>query len=108
MSEKVSSVAMGGVLLFTTLKKNDPVCTNDHEKIKQICSNCGLFNKSNGKKPEIIMYRKKRYKDYIGYVYKTPLGMSFQDKAHILQGGLSLDISLDDIKQIRINKYLIQ
>lgn len=79
MFEIVSSVAMGRGLIFTTLKKNDPVRTNDHEKIKQICSNCGLFNKSNGKKQEIIIQRKKRHKDYTEYVYKIPLGMSFQD-----------------------------
>lgn len=112
----VSSAAMGGVLLFTTLKKGNSVATNDHEKIKQICSNCGLYNKANGKKQEIVIQRKKRHKDHTEYIYKIPLGMSFQDfqdKAHILQDGLNnkkevLDISLDDIKQIRINKDLIQ
>lgn len=64
MFEIVSSVAMGGVLLFTTLKKNDSVHTYDPEKIKQICSNFGLFNKSNGKKQEIVIQRKKRHKDH--------------------------------------------
>ncbi|WP_281998700.1 FtsK/SpoIIIE domain-containing protein [Priestia flexa] len=116
MFEIISSAAMGGVLLFTTLKKGSSTATNDHEKIKQICSNCGLYNKANGKKQEIVIQRKKRHKDHTEYIYKIPLGMSFQDfqdKAHVLQDGLNnkkevLDISFNDIKQIRLNKDLIQ
>lgn len=48
--------------------------SNDHDKIKKIADNCGLKT-SDG---SIQIYRKKKQKYYSEYIYKIPLGLSFQ------------------------------
>jgi DNA segregation ATPase FtsK/SpoIIIE, S-DNA-T family len=88
---------------------------DDHKKIQLIAKNCGLVSKD-GK--EIRIHRKggdKKNKKWKEYVYQMPHGLSykqFNDKINNFQDGLNikktvLDISLQDIRKIRISKDIV-
>jgi DNA segregation ATPase FtsK/SpoIIIE, S-DNA-T family len=87
---------------------------NDHKKIQLIAKNCGLVSKD-GK--EIRIYRKGGTRgEWSEYVYQMPHGLShkqFTDKLNNFQDGLnikksSFDISLKDLKQLKIQKDIIE
>lgn len=77
--------------------------SNDHEKIKKIADEAGLKTKEGG----IRLYRKSKGKNYTEYVYKIPLGLSFQqfeEKKHLFIDGLNnksrTEINLSNLKNI--------
>jgi S-DNA-T family DNA segregation ATPase FtsK/SpoIIIE len=77
--------------------------SNDHEKIMKIADAAGLKTKEGS----IRIYRKSRRKNYAEYVYKIPLGLSFQqfvDHKQLFIDGLNnkseSDFTLANIKKI--------
>jgi FtsK/SpoIIIE family len=76
---------------------------NDHEKIIKIADAAGLKTKEGG----IRIYRKRKHDNYIEYVYKIPLGLSFkefEDKKQLFIDGLNNksrpDLNLANLKNI--------
>lgn len=77
--------------------------SNDHDKIKKIADAAGLKNKEGS----IRIYRKVKKKDYAEYIYKIPLGLSFnefEEKKQLFIDGLNnksqSDINLANFKNI--------
>lgn len=87
----------------TTYYYQNKSASNDHEKIKKIADAAGL---KTGKE-SIHIFRKKKEKNYIEYVYKMPLGLSakqFKDNKQLFIDGLNnkskSDINLANLKKI--------
>ncbi len=64
---------MAGLVGFSILKKSG---MNDADKIQKIALNCGLTTRGG---ESIQLYRKKRHDWGTEYVYRIPLGLSFND-----------------------------
>ncbi|TLS53375.1 cell division protein FtsK [Paenibacillus antri] len=104
--------AAGGLLTWTYL---DRAGVSDSAKIQRIANNCGINVKEDGKVRTIQLLKKRRISGGMEYVYRLPLGLSFDDvrakQAH-LEDGLNhkrgiLDLTVDDLKTIRIGGDLI-
>ncbi|MFC0188508.1 FtsK/SpoIIIE domain-containing protein [Fictibacillus aquaticus] len=112
--EIVSSAVFGSVAGYGYLKNNG--ITNDAAKLQRIFRNCGLTVKEQGKEgkvtKEVHLYRKKKEDWGTEYVFRIPLGLSFNDfqnKIDNIRDGLNnkkkvLDIGLKDIKAIDFKK----
>jgi hypothetical protein len=110
MFEIFSTVLMGGIVGYSYLKKTG--ISNDADKIQRIAKNCGLIiTEKNGEKSEtktIHLYRRSNQKWGTEYVYRIPLGLSFDDfkkKLPQLQDGmnnnkLAFSLTLNDLKAI--------
>lgn len=113
MLEIVSSAAMAGVLGWTILDKQG---ANEGSRIQRIANNCGLNVRDGGKTLTIHLLRKRREPWGTEYVYRLPLGLSFEDvlkKHRHLEDGLNhkrglLDISLDDFKRLQLRADLLE
>ncbi|MFL0498419.1 FtsK/SpoIIIE domain-containing protein [Priestia megaterium] len=109
--EVLSSTVMGGVLVSTYLYQHGGG-GNDAKKIERIAANAGLIAKD-GK--AIRIYRRTKKEGYTEYAFQMPQGMSskqFSEKLDRFQDGLNikktvLDISLADLKELRINKDIL-
>lgn len=112
--EIVTGTAMSGLLTWTFLDKHS--VSTDASKIQRVANNCGLHVKEEGKLRTIHLMRRTRHPWGTEYVYRIPLGLSFEDihkkKQHI-EDGLNhkrgfLDLSLDEIRSIRLNGDILQ
>lgn len=110
--EIVTSTFMGGLLTYTFFEKN---AINEGNKIQKIAKNCGLTVKED-KIQTIHLLRRTRHDWGKEYVYRIPLGLSFEDfqkkKKHIEDGlnhkrGL-FDLTLDEIKTLRLQGGIIE
>lgn len=111
--EIIGSTFMCGVLTYTFLDKHG---TTEASKIQRIANNCGLNVREGGKTQTIHLLRRKKHFWGVEYVYRIPLGLSFEDiqkkKQHIEDGlnhkrGL-FDITLDDIKTLRLRGDIVK
>ncbi|HZG87286.1 FtsK/SpoIIIE domain-containing protein [Paenibacillus sp.] len=102
----------GGLLAWTFL---DGKGVTDASKIQRIANNCGINVKEGGKLRTIHLLRKRKYEWGTEYVYRLPLGLSFDEvkakKAHI-EDGLNhrrgiLDLSVDDLRTLRIDGDIV-
>src|SRR5690606_34072931 len=108
-----STLVMGGVAGYTFLYHSG--ATNDHTKIQRIAANTGLIVKEGRSTRTIHLLRRTKHDWGAEYVYRIPLGLSFTDfknKRDQLQDGLNnktglIDISFDDIKQVKLNKDIL-
>lgn len=104
--------AMGGLLAYTV---TDHGGTTEAGKIQRIAARCGLIIKEQGKTHTIQLLRRRRHSWGAEYVYRIPLGLSFEDfrkKQHYLEDGLNhkrglFDLTLDDIKTLRLRSDLL-
>lgn len=103
---------MSGVLATTFFNGGN----SDSSKIQRVANNCGLTVKEEGKTRTIHLLRRSRREWGTEYVYRIPLGLTlddFQKKKQHFEDGLNnkrslFDISLDDIKELRIRPDLLQ
>lgn len=102
----LSTASMLGIMASTYYFKNK-ASDNDHEKIKTIADNIGLYVTENKQKQSIRIYRKIQKENYSEYIYKIPLGLSFkqfEEKKQLFIDGLNNkskhDFSLANLKTI--------
>lgn len=113
--EIFSSIAMSGVLAWTYLDERG--ASNDASKIQKIAKMSGLVKKDGNQTHTIHLLRKRRQKWGTEYVYRIPLGFSyndFQDRRQNFEDGLNIRNSLwdiiryEDIKGLKIDKTLLK
>lgn len=111
--EIVGGSIMSGLLIYTHL---DGRGTSEPSKIQRIANTCGLTVLESGKQRTMQLLRRTRHDWGTEYIYRIPLGLSFEDfqkkKQHI-EDGLNnkrgfLDITLEDIKSLRLRSDLLQ
>ncbi|KRE70778.1 FtsK/SpoIIIE domain-containing protein [Paenibacillus sp. Soil750] len=111
--EFIGGTFMSGILIYTHL---DGRGTSEPSKIQRVANTCGLTVLENGKRRTMQLLRRTCYEWGREYIYRIPLGLSFEDfqkkKQHI-EDGLNnkrgfLDISLEDIKTLRLRSDLFQ
>lgn len=120
MIVELSTSILGGVLLGVSYKQKQGG-SSDALKIQRICANNGLTVKEDGKKRTMQLLRKSKIKDQgkvvgVEYAYRIPLGLSFNDfqnkSDHIIDGINNkqrvLDISLEDIKKLKLDRHIIK
>ncbi|WP_096269419.1 FtsK/SpoIIIE domain-containing protein [Paucisalibacillus globulus] len=100
--ELLSTASMAGIAGTSFYFKNKNAA-NDHEKIIKIADYAGLKTKEGS----IRIYRKTKHKNHTEYVYKVPLGLSFQQFKDVEQkfiDGLNNksrpDLNLANLKNI--------
>lgn len=111
--EIASSAVMAGVFGWTILDKQG---ANEGSKIQRIANNCGLNVRDDGKLLTIHLLRKKRHSWGMEYVYRLPLGLSFEDvqkKHKHFEDGLNhkrglLDLTIDDFRKLRLNADILE
>lgn len=105
--------AMTGLLGYTFI---DHGGLTEGSKIQRIANRSGLVVKADGKTHTIHLLRRQRHPWGMEYVYRIPLGLTFEDfqkkKQNIEDGlnhkrGLS-DITFDDLKSLRFGPDLLQ
>jgi hypothetical protein len=110
--EIIGGIGATGILAYTFVSQNASL--TDAGKIQRVANNCGLTINESKKKQTIHLLRKSRFHWGNEYVYRIPLGLSFNDvikkKSHI-EDGLNhkkgiLDLTLDDVLRLRISKDL--
>lgn len=87
--EFTTTSLMAGLVGYSYLKKTR---INDSDKIQKICLNCGLTVKEDDDLKTIQLHRKTQQEWGTEYVYRIPLGLSFQDfekKINHLRDGLN-------------------
>jgi DNA segregation ATPase FtsK/SpoIIIE, S-DNA-T family len=110
--EVVTTTLLGGLAGFSYLKKSG--LSNDAEKIQKICLNCGLTVREGEELKTIQLFRKNKHDWGTEYVYRIPLGLSFQDfekKINNLRDGLNNKktyFDLKDILQIDLSSNIIR
>jgi hypothetical protein len=110
--EIASSAVMASVLGWTFLDKQG---ANEGRKIQRIANNCGLNVREDGKLLTIHLLRKKRHSWGVEYVYRLPLGLSFEDvqkKQRTIEDGLNhkrsmIDLSIEDFKKLRLRADIL-
>lgn len=110
--EIASSAVMASVLGWTFLDKQG---ANEGRKIQRIANNCGLNVREDGKLLTIHLLRKKRHSWGVEYVYRLPLGLSFEDvqkKQRHIEDGLNhkrtmIDLSIEDFKKLRLRADIL-
>ncbi|MFF2449395.1 FtsK/SpoIIIE domain-containing protein [Neobacillus sp. NPDC058068] len=106
-----TSLVMGGLVGYSYLKKSG---LSDADKIQRICLNCGLTVKEEDDLKTIQLFRKQRHEWGTEYVYRIPLGLSFNDfekKINHLRDGLNNKRSafeIKDLKQINFHENVIR
>jgi len=109
--EITTTSLMAGLVGYSYLKKNG---LSDVDKIQKICLNCGLTIKEGSDTKTIQLYRKKKYDWGTEYVYRIPLGLSFQDfekRIHHLRDGLNSKksvIELSDLLKLNFRTNIIK
>lgn len=101
---------MSGLLFYTSGN-----VTNEASKIQRIANTCGLTVQEGGKKHTMHLLRRKRHTWGMEYVYRIPLGLSFDDfqkKKQHFEDGLNhkrgvLDITMNDLKSLRLNADIL-
>lgn len=104
---------MSGLLTYTFFDKHG---TTEASKIQRIANSCGLNVKENGIQRTIQLLRRKKHPWGVEYVYRIPLGLSFEDfqnKKRQIEDGLNhkrlfTDLTLNDIKTLRLRGDIIQ
>lgn len=103
----VLSTASMLTILGSTYYFQNKTTNNDHEKIKTIADNIGLYVTENKQKQSIRIYRKVKKEKYSEYIYKVPLGLSFkkfEENKQVFIDGLNNkskhDFSLASLKAI--------
>ena len=111
--EIIGSLGAAGLLTYTLVEQNASL--TDAGKIQRVANNCGLTITEKGRKQTIHLLRKSRHAWGSEYVYRIPLGLSFDDvqrkKSHI-EDGLNhkrgvLDLTLDDFLSLNIKGDLL-
>ncbi len=111
--EIITTTIMGGIAIKAFVKKKG-LGTNDSGKIQRIISLSGLNIKDGKDTLTTQLIRKKTYEWGTEYVYKLPLGRSFDDYLHkqrVLEDGLnnrSKQISLNDLKSLQLDANIIE
>ncbi|MGM0903037.1 MAG: FtsK/SpoIIIE domain-containing protein [Bacillota bacterium] len=109
--EITTTTLMAGLVGFSYFKKSG---LNDADKIQKIALNCGLTIKEGEEIKTIQLYRKKKHDWGREYIYRIPLGLSFQDfekRIHHLRDGLNskkMFIELNDILEINWRKNIFE
>jgi S-DNA-T family DNA segregation ATPase FtsK/SpoIIIE len=109
----VGCVVMAGIFGFTLLDKNG---TTEGSKLQRIAARGGLTTKADGKTQTIHLLRRKRHSWGTEYVFRIPLGLTFDDfqkKRQLFEDGLNhkrglLDLSLHDFKQLELRADLLE
>jgi S-DNA-T family DNA segregation ATPase FtsK/SpoIIIE len=104
---------MTGVFGFTILDKH---AASEAKKIQRIAANCGLSVRDDGKLITLHLLRKTRHKWGTEYVYRLPLGLSFEEvqkKQRTIEDGLNqkrglLDLTIEDLKNIQWKNDLLE
>src|SRR5699024_12157465 len=102
MFTAISTASMLGIMASTYYFQNKE-SDNDHEKIKKIADNIGLYVTENKQKQSIRIYRKTKKENYSEYIYKIPLGLSFkrfEENKQVFIDGLN---NKRDRKSTRLN-----
>ncbi|CAH1208208.1 hypothetical protein PAECIP111891_03176 [Paenibacillus allorhizoplanae] len=104
---------MAGFFGFTIFDKH---AASEAKKIQRIAANCGLSVRDGGKLVTLHLLRKTHHKWGTEYVYRLPLGLSFEEvqkKQRTIEDGLNqkrglLDLSFDDLKKIQWKHDLLE
>lgn len=110
--EIVTTTIMGGIALKAFAKKNS-LGTNDSGKIQRIISLSGLNVRDGKDTLTTQLIRKKEYKWGMEYVYKIPLGRSYEEylaKQRVLEDGLNnrrQRITFNDLKTLQLDANII-
>lgn len=110
--EIVTTTIMGGIALKAFAKKNS-LGTNDSGKIQRIISLSGLNVRDGKDTLTTQLMRKKEYKWGMEYVYKIPLGRSYEEylaKQRVLEDGLNnrrQRITFNDLKTLQLDANII-
>jgi hypothetical protein len=110
--EAVSILAMGGVLGWTLVESNG---LSEGKKISKIANNCGLYKNDENGKQTLHLLRKRRREWGVEYVYRIPLGLSFEDflsKKKNFEDGLNVrrgivDLRWEDIRALKFDNTLL-
>lgn len=111
--EIIGSLGAAGLLTYTIIDQNASL--TDAGKIQRVANNCGLTISEKGRKQTIHLLRKSRHAWGSEYVYRIPLGLSFDDvqrkKSHI-EDGLNhkrgvLDLTLDDFLSLDLKSDIL-
>ncbi|CAN7362627.1 FtsK/SpoIIIE domain-containing protein [Paenibacillus sp. LjRoot56] len=110
--EIVGVTCMSGLLTYTKFGNG----TSEASKIQRIANTCGLTVQEGGKTHTIHLLRRKRHDWGMEYVYRVPLGLSFEDfkkKQQYIEDGLNhkrgiLDLTIDDLKSLRIRSDILE
>ncbi|MBO0962453.1 cell division protein FtsK [Neobacillus sp. MM2021_6] len=106
-----TSLIMSGLVGYSYLKKSG---LSDADKIQKICLNCGLTVREEDDFKTIQLSRKTKHDWGMEYVYRIPLGLSFNDfekKINHLRDGLNNKKSVfefKDLKQVNYRGNVIQ
>lgn len=111
--EIVGGAIMSVLLGYTVLDKH---AASEGSKIQRIANNCGLVVREDGKQRTIHLLRRHRHSWGTEYVYRLPLGLSFEDvqrKQQTIEDGLNnkrglLDLSLSDLKRIELRTDIVE
>jgi hypothetical protein len=104
---------MSGLLAYTYMDKQS---ATDASKIQRVAKNCGLHVKEDGKINTIHLLRRTKHFWGTEYVYRIPLGLSFEDvqkkKQHI-EDGLNhkrgwLDNDWSEFSHLKMNRNILQ
>jgi len=112
--EVLGCVAAGGLLAYTAIEKSGTA--TDAAKIQRVAKNCGLYINEAGKQRTIQPLRRTHYPWGVEYVFRIPLGLSFDDfvrKKQHLEDGLNhkrgwLDLTIDDLRTLRLGPDILQ
>lgn len=104
---------MGGLLAYTQL---DSGGLTEASKIQRIAHHTGLHVKDGKKIHTIQLLRRQRHSWGMEFVYRIPLGLTFQDfqdKKQNLEDGLNhkralFDLTLDDLKTLKLRPDILQ
>lgn len=110
--EIATSAVMAGLFGWTLIEKK---AISEPSKIQKIANNCGLHVKEGGKIHTIQLLRKTYHSWGSQYVYRIPLGLSFEDfqkKKKNIEDGLNHkrsfgDITIEDLKRLKLRKDII-
>lgn len=110
--ELITTTLMGGIALKAFAKKNS-LATNDSGKIQRIISLSGLNVKDGKDTLTTQLVRKKEHEWGMEYVYKIPLGRSYEEylaKQRVLEDGINnrrQRISFNDLKTLQLDANII-
>jgi hypothetical protein len=109
----IGCLAMGAVLGYTFI---DGKGISEAGKIQRVANNCGLTIREDGKVVTMQLLTKRRHDWGTHYVYRIPLGLSFDEvakKKANLEDGLNqkrnlLDIPFHEFRQLRLGSDLLE
>lgn len=109
--EILTTAIMGGIAIKAGIKKHG-FSTNDSGKLQRIMSLSGLNIREGKETISTVLIRKKQYDFGWEYVYRLPLGRSFDEylaKQNVLEDGLNnrRQITFADLKTLQFDANII-